>query len=372
MRIAVDGRSLQEPQPSGVSWYAFFQLKALIAASPEHEIDVWIYDTGNPERSILIRRLEEECRNRSVSIRLWRYPQRIRSVGFVCGIFRSWKRFVPDCDVFWMPNLHFIPRTQPSCPVILTVHDVSFERFPQYMSWKGRIWHRSLHYVMRRASRMICVSESTERELRAVFPRHVFKTTVIYPGVPVYNSLLVRSPNAVATAPHIVCVSTIEPRKNIETCIDAFVRLKRDFPQAQCTLVGKEGYAGAAVIEAAQAAGILYTGYITEEEKVRLYADATLMVYPSIYEGFGLPPLEAQSYGVPVIAGAHTALPEVLGQSAVLCDMNDVRSLENAMHALTTDNRLRDTYIQKGRENVKRFSWDRSAQQLKYVIESFL
>lgn len=365
MRIAVDCRSLQEPNPSGVAWYTFFQLKHLIQSAPQHEFDLCIL-SHYPEGALLAR-AQKEFTGSNVHWRLTRAPKRFVTFATTLGVWRSWKKLFGDCDVLWMPNLHFVPRTPAPFPVILTVHDLSYERYAEYLTIKGRFWHRILSTMVARANHIVCVSQSTVRELADVYRIPSDRCTVVYPGIE-------QQPSAEHEFPHnpcIVCVSTIEPRKNIDALVDAYVRIRAVYPSAQCVVVGKPGFHSQKTIQHMRESGVTYRGYVTEEEKENIYAHATAMVYPSIYEGFGLPPLEAQARGVPVIASSVTSLPEVLGDSAVLCDPNDVRSLSNALSSVIADRGYAQTLQKKGYANVQRFTWSRSAQKLLSIVESY-
>lgn len=367
MRIAVDCRTLQESQPSGVSWYTFRQLIALIEASPEHEFELCVLKDHDLIQAPLYKRARAQLAYDRVHWRVLPYRKRWITLLTFFGILRSWRTVFGDCDVLWLPNLHFVPRTQAPFPLVQTVHDVSYKRYPQYLPIKGRLWHRHMRSLICAADALVCVSQSTVSELQRYYVVDPKVCTVIFPGVDVIAR---GNAHERSSVPHVLCISTIEPRKNIDTLIDACALVRKSMPGLVCTVVGKPGFRSRRTLQRMNQSGIRYYGYVSEEEKERLYSEASLMVYPSIYEGFGLPPLEAQAHGIPVIAGNNTSLPEVLGDSAVLCDVNDTKALATSILALIQEPGYADVLRYRGMHNVERFSWAHSANQLKKVLES--
>ncbi|MCW1930143.1 MAG: glycosyltransferase family 4 protein [Candidatus Kerfeldbacteria bacterium] len=364
MRIAVDCRALQEPKPSGVGWYTFFQLKHLIESAPQHQFELCIL-SHYPDGALLAR-AQKEFVGSNIHWRLTRAPKRFVTFSIAVGMWRSWTWLFGECDVLWMPNLHFVPRTQPPFPVVLTVHDLSFERYPAYLPLKGRFWHRMLRTMLTRATRLVCVSKSTAREVSAVYGVPERRCVVVYPGIEQLNG----GGHTFPVQPRIISVSTIEPRKNIDALIDAYVEVKKELPSIECVVIGKAGYHAQATVDRMRVAGVEYRGYATEDEKERLYSSASVMVYPSVYEGFGLPPLEAQLHGIPVIATTTTSLPEVLGDSAVLCDPNDARSIACAILTVVHSPSYASVLQERGYANVRRFEWSRAAHELLAVFKS--
>lgn len=375
MRIGIDCRSLQEVDPSGVSWYAYFVIEQLIISFPQHE---YILTTvGNPAHfaGTLASRAKEEWTGSNVSWNQIALPKKFITFATALGLFRSWKKLFGECDVMWLPNLHFFPHTKPPVPTVLTIHDLSFERYPEYLSLKGRLWHRRIlrpRNLIERMSSIVCVSKHTKEEMKRVYNVAEDRCMVVYPGVRMPHTpppLVTRD----ADAPFTICViSTIEPRKNIFIITQVVPLLRAKYPDIRCRVIGKPGYHSAEVIAEMKSAGIEYDGYVSQEEKYRILKESDVMVYPSIYEGFGLPPLEAQAVGIPVIAGAHTSLPEVVGESALLCDMNDAHSLCAALEVLIQHPERCAELRMKGLANAKRFSWKQSALNMMNVLQSLV
>jgi glycosyltransferase involved in cell wall biosynthesis len=167
----------------------------------------------------------------------------------------------------------------------------------------------------------------------------------------------------------ILCVGNLQPRKNLQTLIAAYVRLRQaDATRHRLVLVGKAAWLYDPIFAAARASGygteLIFTGYVPQEDLVALYNAADLFVYPSLFEGFGLPPLEALACGTPVIATNTSALPEVVGEAGVLVDPQDVEGLAGAMARVLGDGVLRARLRVQGPPRAARFSWDATARTI--------
>ena len=170
----------------------------------------------------------------------------------------------------------------------------------------------------------------------------------------------------------ILCVGNLQPRKNLHTLIDAYVRLRRaDATRHKLVLVGKKAWLYDDIFAAARASGyaeeIVFTGYVPDDDLVALYNAADLFVYPSIFEGFGLPPLEAMACGTPVIASNTSSLPEVLGDAALIVDPLDLERLACTMLTVLQDTELCAGLSVRGRKRTDAFSWQATARA---IVES--
>jgi glycosyltransferase involved in cell wall biosynthesis len=161
-------------------------------------------------------------------------------------------------------------------------------------------------------------------------------------------------------------VGALEPRKNIEGIIEAFKELKSDY---KLVIAGAPGWKNAKIHNLFNADDrVKFIGYVAEEDKPAIYNLASMLAYPSHYEGFGLPLLEAMACGCPVVAGANSSQLEVVGEAGILIDPNNINEIKVAMEALIADNKLRDRYIELGLERVKKFSWIKTAEEVKKVL----
>jgi glycosyltransferase involved in cell wall biosynthesis len=155
----------------------------------------------------------------------------------------------------------------------------------------------------------------------------------------------------------------------METLLQAMAMVRVQHPNLELVVIGRRGWKSSRVVRRLQELSyVQYLGYTTEEKKREVLACARAFIYPSLYEGFGFPPLEAQQNGVPVIAGAHSSLPEVVGESALLVDVLDADALARGIHHVLSDETLRQNLITAGLANVQRFSWEQSARKVLNVL----
>jgi glycosyltransferase involved in cell wall biosynthesis len=255
-----------------------------------------------------------------------------------------------------------------SAPVLVTVHDLTFLRFPEMCTpdtlTYGRHLHRAIDAgaVIHSSSRYVVDEISTEFGLR---PDQVAQ---IYCGLePVELGDAARGRAQAGADRYLITLSTIEPRKNLPAMIRAFDAVAAEEPDLHLVMVGPDGW-GVEAFHAALAAAhhadrVHRIGYVTREQRADLLAGATALAYPSIYEGFGLPPLEAMQSGVPVVAADTGPIPEVLGDAALLPDPLDDDSIADALRTIVNDADLRATLVARGTERVKRYTWEVAGPQ---------
>ena len=283
-----------------------------------------------------------------------------------------WKRACQG-QVFHAPN-YFLPLYAENG--VVTVHDLSVFKFPEtHPVERVRQFEKSFRQTLGIATHLITDSEITRQEVIAYFGWPSERVTAIPLGVsPVFTP---RTPAQLTPVlqryglnpgAYSLCVSTIEPRKRIDSLLAAYARLPRAIRAAYpLVLVGGKGWHSEhlhASIEAAQQAGWLrYLGFVDEADLPALYAGAHLFVYPSIYEGFGLPVLEAMASGVPVVTSNCSSLPEVSQGAALLLDPDDVAGLSNGMKMALLDESWRSAARANGLHVAQRYTWEQCAQQ---------
>jgi glycosyltransferase involved in cell wall biosynthesis len=257
-------------------------------------------------------------------------------------------------------------------PYVVSFHDMSLTLLPEAHTLKKRLLTASLiPTVARRARRILVPSESTRRDvtrLLAVDPGRI--RLVPYAASPLYRPLS-DGPSALARRgvrpPYFLYVGTIEPRKNLARALRAFARIAPSLPEHQFVIVGQSGWKYGEVLNEARrpdlAGKVVITGYVPEEELPLLYNHAIALVYPSLYEGFGLPLVEAMACGTPVLTSAGSSLSEVAGDAALLVDPLREDELAAAMSALATDERLRADLRRRGFLRSAAFSWERTARE---------
>jgi glycosyltransferase involved in cell wall biosynthesis len=285
-------------------------------------------------------------------------------------------------DLYWEPAT--APLRHIKCRrLITTVHDFTFHLYPHWLQKENRqyivkhFW-KNIH----RSDLIITGSEYTKKEIIEFLHIDPSRIHVIYHGVDhdnfkVYDSTILTSFADTHKIPEkfILFVGSIEPRKNLANTLLAYNSLSADFKKEfKFLLAGFSGWNNAAVMRIIDQdkANIINLGYLTDLELAYLYNLASVFIYPSLYEGFGLPPLEAMACGAPVITSRAASLPEVCGEAAYYVDAHDVADIAQGIYAVSTDEAMRTGMAQKSLEQAKLFSWEKSADAHLAVFHEIL
>lgn len=261
---------------------------------------------------------------------------------------------------------------------IMTIHDCAYDRFAEYRSPLSRLYIKLMYHAGKYlCDTIITVSEFSKQELIDRYHIRPEKIQVIYNGIPVLPDADDRLVSKTMQAFHIngsyfLHIGTTRPRKNIPGLLQAFSRFARHHPGVRLVLAGTIDTSFVNIGDEIRALGIgdsvIQTGFVTDEQKAALYRGAIALVFPSFYEGFGIPVIEAQSLGTPVLTSNTSSLPEVAGDGALFADPGDTGAIAHGMEQLM-DPATRDALREKGRRNVQRFSWDKSAAHLLKILE---
>jgi glycosyltransferase involved in cell wall biosynthesis len=285
------------------------------------------------------------------------------------------ERFTGDCDLFHSPDFTLPPLR--AARGVVTVHDLSFLRLPQYADpgLRGHL-NRSVPEAVNRAVRVLADSENTRKDLGELLDIPPEKVSVVTPGVsqhfrPVRDSVRLNEVRARYNLPEwfILFVGTIEPRKNLARLISAFGQLRRQtgLPHA-LVLAGSPGWLYQEIYDQVGKEGlaehVIFPGFVADADLPALYTLADLLAFPSLYEGFGIPPLEAMACGTPVVASNNSSLPEAVGAAALLIDPEDVGGMADAMARVLGDANLRARLSDLGRAQAARFTWRSAAEKL--------
>jgi glycosyltransferase involved in cell wall biosynthesis len=264
---------------------------------------------------------------------------------------------------------------QCDCPVISTVHDISYLPHPEWFSLKDRLVLRcGVGVTLSRGAAVITVSDYSKNEIMKHYRLPEDRIHVTKEAADPRFRLLRpdeagrdRLAEMGVRFPYILAVGNLQPRKNLTRLVQAFVRLRQESGIShQLVLAGKAQWRESELYEVVRCAGIeqdvLFTGHISDNELVRLYNAADVFVYPSLYEGFGLPVLEAMACGVPVVTSCITSIPEVAGEAALLCDPCDVDALAMAIGRILQDRNLNNDLRINGLRHAASFSWEKTAK----------
>lgn len=314
---------------------------------------------------------------RAQAIRVWPSPSFLR-VPLGMPLAAGWH----GLDLLHMT--YFVP---PICPVpaVVTVHDLSFEVYPETFSPSDRLllsW--GVPFSVRRAVRIIAVSDFTKRDLVRRYGLPEEKIRVTHEAAAPWFCRVEDELRLQAlrrrydlSQRYILSVGNLQPRKNLRALLEAFrfAKAERRIPH-RLVIVGKPGWEGAAFFREVKEQGlegeVAFTGYVPVEDLPGLYSGTDLFVYPALYEGFGLPPLEAMACGTPVVASNAASLPEVLGDAALLVNPRDTKGLASAMLEVLSDSVLARRLSGLGLARAGKFSWDRTASETVEVYREVL
>ncbi len=362
MKIGFDIRCLMNKNYSGVSYYTFNLLKAIFALDKENQYLLFY----NSSKKVDL----PEFNQPNVKYVGFHWPNKIFNLAL--NFFNEPKldKLIGGVDIFFAPNLHFVAWSE-NCKKVIAVHDLSFIRFPEFFNFKMRLWHKLIlgKNILGQADMITADSENTKNDLIELLKIPVGKIKVVYLGVSDEFRVLAKDDIRLENArkkynlpeKFILYLGTLEPRKNIESIIEAYNLLSNcDY---DLVIAGGVGWKAKNIFKLAKEnPKIKFIGYI--EDRPALYNLASLFVYPSYYEGFGLPILEAMACGCPVIAGVNSSQGEVVGDAGLLVDPYNINEIKKAMEILLANNELRDDFIKRGLERAHEFTWEKTAKNI--------
>lgn len=252
-----------------------------------------------------------------------------------------------------------------------TLHDITFKRYPQTFSWKFR-WAYGLMIpmILRSSKHVITVSEFSKEEISEFYGYPKENMSVVYNAVG--SQFCHIEDETLKQEKYLFAVSSMKENKNFLFALDAFVKAQESLKGLNFYIAGDmkaASFKGIDLSKYENNPNIKILGRISDEDLIKYYSNAVAFVFPSLYEGFGIPPLEAQACGCPAICANASCLPEIFGDSVLYCDPHNVNSLVDCMKRVC-DEELRDALIEKGKINVSRYSWDESAKKILNTIQA--
>ena len=272
-------------------------------------------------------------------------------------------------DVWFSPNIGFISLSK-KVKHITTLHDLSFLLYPEFFTKKQQLWHKIIRpkNQLTRANHIIVPSKNTKRDIIEQYHINEKKITVIYPGVSPINSIAKIKD---LPAQYVLFIGTKEPRKNIAGLIEAYKKSNAYDMGYSLVIAGAPGWKCRLVRNMIQCTkGVVSYDYISEEEKWGMYEKASLFIFPSFYEGFGFPPLEAAVYGCPVIVSNRSSLPEIMGDAAYYVDPYNITDMATGISRMLTNASLRMKYAELGKKQVEKYTWEDMAKQLQTLLKN--
>jgi glycosyltransferase involved in cell wall biosynthesis len=388
MTIGIDIRVLTRGTRTGVEEYAINLLNFLLPL--DRKINYKLF--YNAYRKVELNYPWVNLDN--VEIKKLKFPN--RALFFSNRWFYQPKidRLLKKVDVFFNPHF-FVAPISFRCKKVVTFHDLSFELYPEFFSLSKRVWQKILMNTKKEAKeadQIIAVSNSTKQDLIDLYKIQEEKIKVIYSGIEqkLKTDLQPSKFLEIKKKYHlpdefILYFGTIEPRKNLIGLIKAFEKLREyrtnvhesftNINNIKLVIAGEKGWLYKDVFKTARQSRfskeIIFTGFVDNNDKPYLYNLASLFVYPSFYEGFGFPPLEAMACGVPTITSNLSSLPETVAKSAIMIDPYNIDEFALAMEIGLKDKNLRKKLKEEGIKQVKKFSWQKCAQETLDILKSF-
>jgi len=363
MTIGIDASRANNAQKTGVEWYAFFLIQELKKITPP-EIKVVLYSEKPLEGKLAML-----PRNWSSKVLRWP-PKR-----FWTQIRMSLEMVVARPDVLFIPA-HVFPLIHPH-KTVMTVHDVAAQRFPESYNWFER-WYStwSAEHAVKNLWQVIVPSIFTKEEIEKSLKRVISTNmTVIHHG---FDNLYTQTPDVAKTKkvlekffitkPYFISIGRLEEKKNTARVIEAFTEFRKTTPEEyQLVLIGKPGYGYEKVEQAIQNSlykeDILTPGWMPTDEVLALMQNAESLVFPSLYEGFGIPVLEGFAAGIPVITSNSSSTKEIGGGAVLLVNPENSKEIMSALQTIINNPALKQDLIQKGKQRLQDFSWEKCARE---------
>lgn len=368
MHIGIDASRIAITERTGTERYSFELIGAL--AQRDRRNNYTLYGNGLPRMLPLV--------GPNVALRSIPFPRLWTHIRLSLELAQN------PPDVFFVPA-HVLPLYHPPRSIV-TIHDLGYLAFPDAHTAARRLeLHLTTLWNARTARRVIAISQATKDDLIRHYRIAPEKIAVVHHGLaPQFRPVTDQDALAATRAcygigeHYLLYVGTVQPRKNLTRLIDAFATAMRDRSEMsqhlQLVIAGKKGWLTETIERRAAAAGITdqvrFTGYVSDADLPALLSGARAFVFPSLYEGFGMPAIEAMACGTPVLTSTTSALPEVAGDAALLVDPHDTQAIAAALTRLATDAALRADLRARGLAHAAQFTWKRCAEETLRVLMS--
>lgn len=383
MFIGIHSIAFFKSQKTGIEKYAkrLVENMAMLPEVKEHRFILYT-NTANYESRI--------TNHENFKVKILKFP-------FLWTQIRLAAHFIfKKPDAFFVPA-HVLPIISHPKNSIVMIHDIAYELFPEAYSKFHRNYLRfTTKYALKHAKKIIVPSENTKQDILRFYKTNPEKIFVIYHGIDNLQSPISHLPCLPAgrqspisnlpclpagrqfpnfNSPYFLYVGRLELKKNILGILRAFDLFKAEHKSShKLILIGKDGFGSDKIKDAVSRHrfrnDIIVMGWVDQDKKDSFLANADVFIFPSLYEGFGFPILEAQSLDVPVITSYISSMPEIAGEGAVLVEPHNIEEIKGAMIRIMSDENLRQNLIVKGRENLERFSWQKCARETLKIITS--
>lgn len=360
IEVGINGRSLEKPRATGVARYTCSLLAAIAEMREGGKFSITAFGTeaseAIPEGIAVSGRAPRHSGLRAHAWEQLALPRRIRSA---------------DLDVFHTPGGH--PPILSGTPLVTTIHDISPITHPEWFSHSYATLYRVMTpLAVRRSDRIITVSEFARDEIIDRYPSAKGKTVAIYNGVSDRSVGAATRPSSIDSEGYLLFVGASNPRKNLRRLLKAYDQYRQSSESPRKLVLVGPGRNVYSELELPSVKGVQNIGFVEEPELTWLYRNASLFVFPSLYEGFGLPILEAMSAGTPVLTSNVGAMAEVASEAGYLVDPTSVPEITDGIQVLLNNEEDRDALIRSGERRAAKFTWKRTAQQTVDVYQKVI
>jgi glycosyltransferase involved in cell wall biosynthesis len=379
MLIGIDASRATSATPTGTETYSRELIRALIALDRKNQYRLYTRESVSPEffaDSESSRNTQHATRTRNYELRSIPFPR------LWTHLRLSYEMLTHAPNVLFVPG-HVLPLIHPRRSIV-TIHDLGHLRFPEAHPPRQRLYHTwATQWNARSASHIFADSEATRDDIVELCHIAPEKISVIYPAFDARMYQPVRDAEKIKSvrekyrlgSDYILAIGTLHPRKNYARLIEAFAQIATHHAsRITLVIVGKKGWLYQPILDRIQSlhlqSQVSFLDYVPGFDMPALISGARMLAFPSLHEGFGLPVLEAQACGTPVVTSMTSSLPEAAGDAALMVDPLDVDAITGTMQRLLTDESLRTHLIARGFDNIKRFSWQVSARQALDVINA--
>jgi glycosyltransferase involved in cell wall biosynthesis len=380
-KILIDSGSIRD-KPSGVAFYTYNLIKALLELENKDNYQIEIYRQPSVKSWLKQNFETSENLQNLAKINYLPFPVTITNLlgKQLNYLFNLDQKYLGKVDIIHGTDHYVYPHRQ--AKKIMTIHDLTFLKYPFYSNKIVKTYTERIRNCLTYTDLIITFSENTKQDIIKFFSVNPDKIKITSEASRYHNNYLnseiienlKNNVNYNFNLPYILFVSTIEPRKNINNLVKAFNLLKKQnqIPH-QLVLIGQKGWNYENIFQEIECSKfkseIHYLGYLNDELVALFYTLADVFVYPSFYEGFGLPVLEAMTLGSPVVTSNASSLPEVAGDAAIYINPEDYQSIAQGIYSIINDRNLRDNLINKGKNRANLYSWKRVAEETIKVYE---
>ena len=372
MKIGLDIRCLTESQYSGISEYTYNLLYHLFQV--DHKNQYFLF--YNSSKISTVPKFDFP----NITYKEFKYPNKIFNLSLRLLKIAEVDKLIGGVDLYIVPNFVFLNLSN-DCKKILIVHDLSFELYPEFFTFKQRLWHKLIgpKQLCQQSDKIIAISQNTKNDIVKLYKIPEKKIQVVHQGINqlFFQPITDADKNKIKEKyklpqNYIFALGNLEPRKNLQTLISAFEKISD--PDTYLVIAGGAGWKNKNIYKLQKKSSkknrIKFLGYVDSADKPALYALAKVFVYPSIYEGFGLPPVEAMACGTPIITSFSSSLPEAVGDAGLMIDPNNINELADTINKVLTDEQLAAKLIAKGKTRSQQFNWKKGSAEILDIINN--